>query len=184
MCDFQRENRKHVFTRYIVAGRLNARWEYGVLRDEIIQWREVCGDVSMPRNQDWRQNWTHTHTGTKLILSPQKSSKLVLYTKLIMEANSLWITRGKTPVGLTWCLYTLVVVRVHTHLVLLHMEGKLAQVYSTQLVVGLQVRPAPQPAVDHMRKAFSVRYLQTAIQRPAQTVQGDNETTGPIKVTS
>ncbi len=31
----------------------------------------------------------HTHTGTKLILSPKKSSKLVSYTKLIMEANSL-----------------------------------------------------------------------------------------------
>ncbi len=127
----------------------------------------------------------HTHTQErKLTLSPQKSIKLVSYTKLIMEANSLWITRSKTTVWLTWCLYTLVVVRVHTHLVLLHMEGKLAQVYSTQLVVGLQVRPAPQPAVDHMGKAFSVRYLQTAIQRPAQNVQGDNETTGPIKVTN
>lgn len=173
MCDFQRENRKHVFTRYIVARRLNARWEYGVLRDEIIQRREVCGNVSMPRNQDWRQNWQkHTHTRKKKTLfSPKKSIKLVSYTKLIMEANSLWITTGKTPVGLTWCLYTLVVVRVHTHLVLLHMEGKLTQVYSTQLVVGLQVRPAPQPAVDHMGKAFSVRYLQSAIQRPAHTVQ-------------
>lgn len=122
--------------------------------------------------------------GKNLVYPPKKSLKLVSYTKLIMESNSLWITRGKTPVGLTWCLYTLVVVRVHTHLVLLRMKGKLAQVYSTQLVVGLQVRPAPQPAVDHMGKAFSVRYLQTAIQRPAQTVQGDNETTGPIKVTT
>lgn len=66
MCDFQRENRKHVFTRYIVARRLNARWEYGVLRDEIIQRREVCGNVSMPRNQDWRQNWQkHTHKKKK-----------------------------------------------------------------------------------------------------------------------
>lgn len=84
-----------------------------------------------------------------------------------MEANGL---QAKHP-GLTWCLYTLVVVRVHTHLVLLHMESKLAQVYGTQFMVGLQVRPTPQPAVDHMGEAFSVRYLQTAIQRPAHTVQ-------------
>lgn len=73
-----------------------------------------------------------------------------------------------SPAGLTWCLHTLVVVRVYTHFVLLHVEGKLTQVYGTQLMVGLQVRPAPQSAVDHMREAFSMRYLQTAIQRPAQ----------------
>lgn len=78
---------------------------------------------------------------------------------------------GNSPAGLTWCLHTLVVVRVYTHFVLLHVEGKLAQVYGTQLMVGLQVRPAPQSAVDHVREAFSMRYLQTAIQRPAEIVQ-------------
>lgn len=59
MCDFQRENRKHVCTRYIVARRLNVSREYGVLRNGvIIQRREFCGDVSVSRNQDWRQNYT------------------------------------------------------------------------------------------------------------------------------
>lgn len=57
-------------------------------------------------------------------------------------------------------------VGVDTHLVLLHVESKLALVYSTQLMVWLEVRPAPQPAVDYMREAFSVRYLQTPVQRP------------------
>lgn len=84
------------------------------------------------------------------------------YSNLIVKVPQI------SPAGLTWCLHTLVVVRVYTHFVLLHVEGKLTQVYGTQLMVGLQVRPAPQSAVDHMREAFSMRYLQTAIQRPAQ----------------
>lgn len=66
MCDFRGKTENMFVTRYIVARRLNARWEYGVLRDGvIIQRREVCGDLSMPRNQDRRQNCTHTNREKK-----------------------------------------------------------------------------------------------------------------------
>lgn len=56
---------------------------------------------------------------------------------------------------------------VDAHFVLLRVEGVLAQLHRPQLMVGLQVGPAPQTAVDDMREAFSVGNLQTAIQRPA-----------------
>lgn len=67
----------------------------------------------------------------------------------------------------TWRLYSLVVVWVDAHFVLLRVEGELAQLHRPQLMVGLQVGPAPQTAVDDVREAFSVGNLQTAIQRPA-----------------
>lgn len=57
-------------------------------------------------------------------------------------------------------------VRVHTHFVLLCVEGVLAQVHRSQLMVGLQVGPAPQAAVDDVWEAFPVGDLQAAIQRP------------------
>lgn len=76
------------------------------------------------------------------------------------------------PSFLTWCFYSLVVIRVDTHFILLRVEGVLAQLDRPQLMVGLQVGPAPQTAVDDVRETFSVGYLQTAIQRPADRKRG------------
>ena len=39
-------------------------------------------------------------------------------------------------------------------------EGVLAQVQGLELVVGLEVRPAPHAAVDHMRQPLAMRHLQ------------------------
>lgn len=66
----------------------------------------------------------------------------------------------------------MVVVGVNTHFVLLCVEGVLAQLHRPELVVGLEVRPPPQTAVDDVGEAFSVRDLQTAIQRPAEKAEG------------
>jgi len=57
----------------------------------------------------------------------------------------------------------LVVVWVDAHILLLRSERELANVKSLELMVGLEVRPTPNPAVDHMGKPFPVRHLQTSI---------------------
>ena len=78
----------------------------------------------------------------------------------------------------------LVVVRVDAHVFLLRRERELtnvkslggsvgqvglqgagnlliwASVVDLELMVGLEIRPAPHPAVDHMGKPFPVRHLQ------------------------
>ena len=77
------------------------------------------------------------------------------------------IRRDKGTPARTRRLHSLVVVRVDTHFVLLGVEGVLAQLHRPQLVVGLQVGPAPQAAVDDVRQTFPVGNLQAAIQRPA-----------------
>ena len=43
-------------------------------------------------------------------------------------------------------------------------EGVLAQVQRLELVVGLEVRPAPDAAVDHVRQSFPVGHLQPPVQ--------------------
>ena len=64
----------------------------------------------------------------------------------------------------TWGLHTPVVVGVDTDVLLLGAEGELAALQGFQLVVRLQVRPAPHPAVDDMRQTFPVGHLQPAVQ--------------------
>ena len=49
-----------------------------------------------------------------------------------------------------------------THLVL-GVEGVLAEVEGLELVVRLQVRPPPHPAVDDVREALPVRHLWVSI---------------------
>jgi hypothetical protein len=56
-------------------------------------------------------------------------------------------------------LHPLVVVGVDAHLHLLRVEGELADLQRLELVVGLQVRPAPHAAIDHVRQALPVRHL-------------------------
>ncbi len=80
---------------------------------------------------------------------------------------------------LTWRLDADVVVGVDADLVLLEVECELAVLGGAQLVVALQVGPAPQPAVDHVGQALPVRHLQPAVQRPA-THREQRSETGPF----
>lgn len=68
------------------------------------------------------------------------------------------------PLAHTWCLYSLIVVRVYTHFILLHVEGELTQLHGPQLMVAVQVGPSPQAAVDNVGEPLPVGHLQPAIQ--------------------
>lgn len=61
--------------------------------------------------------------------------------------------------------HPLVVVRVDAHIVVLQVEGVLAELDMLEFVL-VEVWPAPQPCVDHMGEAFPACNLQPAIQRP------------------
>lgn len=64
--------------------------------------------------------------------------------------------RRRSATMRTWSLHSSVVVRVDADVLLLGAEGKLAALQGFQLMVGLQVRPAPHPAVDHMGQTLPV----------------------------
>ena len=55
-------------------------------------------------------------------------------------------------------------VRVDAHFLVVPAERKLADVQWLELVVALEVRPTPHAAVDDVRKAFSVRHLESAVE--------------------
>lgn len=55
-------------------------------------------------------------------------------------------------------------VGVDAHLFLLGAEWELAALQRLQLVVRLQVRPAPHPAVDDVGQALAVGHLQPPVQ--------------------
>lgn len=71
----------------------------------------------------------------------------------------------KSMFSCTWCLHPLVVVGVDAHFVLLEVEGELARVDGTQLVMAVQVGPSPKAAVDYVRQPLTVRHLQASVQR-------------------
>lgn len=75
---------------------------------------------------------------------------------------------GGQGCGGTWGLHSLVVVGVDTDFVLLHVEGELAHLHGAQLVVAVQVGPAPQAAVDDVGEPLPVGHLQPPIQGPAE----------------
>lgn len=93
-------------------------------------------------------------------------------TIFFKQHNSEQRKNSVCPSCRTWCLYSLIVVWVDTHFILLRVEGVLAQLHRPQLVVGLQVGPAPQTAVDDVGQTFSVGNLKTAIQRSVNTRRG------------
>ena len=66
--------------------------------------------------------------------------------------------------ALTGCLDSAVVVRVDADFLVVATEGELAEVQRLQLVVALQVRPAPYSAVDYVRQALSVGDLEPPVQ--------------------
>lgn len=66
-------------------------------------------------------------------------------------------------------------VGVNTHIVILQVEGVLAELDMLEFIL-VEVWPAPQPCINHMRKAFPPRHLQPSIQRPlnGDTLAGMN----------
>ena len=58
-----------------------------------------------------------------------------------------------------------------TYIFLFGCEGELANVERLELVMGLEVGPAPHAAVDHVGQALPVRDLETAVQ-----AAGDGDT--------
>lgn len=75
-----------------------------------------------------------------------------------------WRRLGSRPLSRTWRLHSSVVVRVDADVLLLGAEGELTALQGFQLVVGLQVRPAPDPAVDDVGEALPVGHLQPSVQ--------------------
>ena len=68
---------------------------------------------------------------------------------------------GSPPLDkwLTWCLHTNIVVGIDADVIPLERKGILAVVDSLQLMMVLEVRPAPQAAINHMRKSLAMRNL-------------------------
>lgn len=56
-------------------------------------------------------------------------------------------------------------VGVDADVLLLGAKGEFATLQCFELVMGLEVRPAPHAAVDNMGQALSVGHLQPAVQR-------------------
>lgn len=58
-----------------------------------------------------------------------------------------------------WTLHSLVMIRVDADFLLFGGEGILTDVQGFELVVGLEIWPAPDSTVDHVGQAFAVGYL-------------------------
>ena len=61
-----------------------------------------------------------------------------------------------TPYSLTWCLDSDVMERVNADVISLEVECILTGVDGLQLVVVLEVWPAPETTVDDMRESFTM----------------------------
>ena len=81
----------------------------------------------------------------------------------VRQHRDLTNARGDDP---------LIVVRVDTHGVTLEVEGKLAVLDMLQLVL-VEVRPPPDPSVDHVREPLTPRHLRT----PTDNISGSQNTT-------
>lgn len=69
----------------------------------------------------------------------------------------------------TWRLYSLIMIRIHADLVAFLGEGVLAMLDRPQLVVRLQVRPTPEPTVNHVRETFAADTLNAVVADAART---------------
>lgn len=67
----------------------------------------------------------------------------------------------------TWCLHSLVVVRVYTYFILFKIKSIFTVFNCLKFMVAVKVWPAPQAAVNDMWQSLAVRHLQTAIERSA-----------------
>lgn len=65
----------------------------------------------------------------------------------------------------TWALHPLVVVWIDADFLLFRSKRKFTNIQWLQLVMALQIRPAPNATVNDVGKALPVGHLQSAIQR-------------------
>lgn len=65
-----------------------------------------------------------------------------------------------------WRLYPAIVVRVDAHLLLLGAKWELTALQRLQLMVGLEIRPAPHSAINDVGQTLAVGHLQPPVQRP------------------
>lgn len=83
---------------------------------------------------------------------------------MISRSNIDLLNASTGTDSLTGAFYSLIVVGVDAHLLLLGAEGKLTAFQRLQFVVALKVGPAPHAAVDDMRQPLPVGDLQSAVQ--------------------
>lgn len=104
-----------------------------------------------PKNYNLMLLWTSCLTANELIkYSFSSESRSCVHSDMVF---------------LTWTVHPFVVVGVDTHILLFGAKRVLAAFQCLQLVVGLQVRPAPHPTVNDMWQALPVGHLQPSIQR-------------------
>ena len=83
---------------------------------------------------------------------------------MISRSNIDLLNASTGTDSLTGAFYSLIVVGVDAHLLLLGAEGKLTAFQRLQFVVALKVGPAPHAAVDDVRQPLPVGDLQSAVQ--------------------
>ena len=69
----------------------------------------------------------------------------------------------------TWSLYSLVVIGVDADFVALLRKGVLAVFNGSELVMRLEIGPAPQTTIDHVRQAFAAYTLHTVVANASWT---------------
>ena len=95
---------------------------------------------------------TDRQTGTGCVCTDMQTDR---------HAHTHRQTDRQTP---TWRLDSDVVIGIDAHVIPLQVERKLAAVDGLELMVVLQVRPAPQAAVDHMGQTLAMRDLRVSNQ--------------------
>lgn len=100
------------------------------------------------------------HTCAHRVVEGSVAPKL----EAVLKRRQLKIQFQERAFSPTWLFHPAVVIGVDAHIALLQPVRVLAAFQGLQLVVGLQVWPAPHSTVNHVRKPLSVRHLQTAIQ--------------------
>ena len=60
------------------------------------------------------------------------------------------------PKKLTWCFNPLIMVWIDTNFISLQVKSIFTALYSSQLMMTLQICPSPEAAVNNMRQAFTM----------------------------
>lgn len=63
----------------------------------------------------------------------------------------------------TWCLYSLIMIRVNADFVSFLRKRVFAMLDCSQFVVRLQIWPTPKSAIDHVRQTFAAHSLDTVV---------------------
>lgn len=83
-----------------------------------------------------------------------------MYVLLFYQPACVWQTESHDPRR----HHSLIVVRVHTHVIVLQIECILTELDMLEFVL-MEVRPSPQTSVYDMRETLPPSHLQTSVQR-------------------